>query len=363
MRAWVWDWIDGAWKVADRALLAPGRIVCVAADGGGYRSERGFDPSSADAVLPVPPIALPTEIEAQDHADDSEDAEDLSAAEWKTIACHGGEVAATATAIAKAVDLPAQLRHVLALAGLWHDLGKAHPVFQGAIRSKGLAVRPDRPDLAKAPSVAWLRPPGTYRSADDRDSRSGFRHELASALALFAVLERHRPNHPALLGPWMEAFELTGMTVSGPTSEAAPTPCEEAILACSADEFDLLVYLVACHHGKVRVALHAGPKDQDYDDRDGRGLPIRGVRDGDSLPSIALDADAPLPALALSLEPASLGLSRRTGRSWRERTLGLLERHGPGMLAWLEALLIAADRRASRLKTHDPVLVDTESAT
>jgi CRISPR-associated endonuclease/helicase Cas3 len=118
------------------------------------------------------------------------------------------------------------------------------------------------------------------------------------------------------------------------------------------------VYFVACHHGKVRLALHAGPKDQDYrDPGDGRGLPIRGVREGDVLPSVLLDPSAPpLPPLTLTLEPASLGLSAQTGRSWRERTLDLVDRFGPGALAWLEALLIAADRRASRLKTSDTVL-------
>ncbi|OFW40478.1 MAG: hypothetical protein A3F70_08080 [Acidobacteria bacterium RIFCSPLOWO2_12_FULL_67_14] len=134
------------------------------------------------------------------------------------------------------------------------------------------------------------------------------------------------------------------------------------MLACSADDFDLLAYLVASHHGKVRVALHASPKDQDYrDPGDGRGLPIRGVRDRDVLPAIALDgAGSPLPPLTLTLQPASLGLSAETGRSWRERTLGLVDRFSPGALAWLEALLIAADRRASRLETVDPALAGQE---
>ena len=63
-----------------------------------------------------------------------------------------------------------------------------------------------------------------------------------------------------------------------------------------------------------------------------------------------------LPSLRLSLEPAILGLSPLTGRSWRERTSGLVNRFGPSALAWLEALLIAADRRASQLMTADPLL-------
>lgn len=67
-----------------------------------------------------------------------------------------------------------------------------------------------------------------------------------------------------------------------------------------------------------------------------------------------------LPSLVLTLEPAALGLSGRTGRSWGDRSSGLLRRFGPGALAWMEALFIAADRRASRSMMADPTLVPVE---
>jgi CRISPR-associated endonuclease/helicase Cas3 len=392
MRAWVWDWLDGVWIIAERALLTPGRVVCVAAEAGGYRVDRGFDASWPDdvAVLHAVPLpvrtkgcscaVLPTDNDAQLDADESQDGEGLSASAWKTIACHAGEVAKIADEIATATNLPAELGRLLVLAGRWHDLGKAHPAFQGAIRLPAakshtcprcgkahpnrLPDRPDRQDLAKAPKAAWPGSRETYRTHDDGDVRPGLRHELASALALFAVLRRHQPRHAALLGPWIEALGLIGGAVPDDASaDLTPTACEQAVLACSADDFDLLAYLVASHHGKVRVALHGAPKDQDYrDNGDGRGSPIRGVRDGDELPAVLLDASSTsLPPLTLSLEPATLGLSPLTGRSWRERTLGLVDRFGPGALAWLEALLIAADRRASQLGTVDPSLVSASS--
>jgi len=391
VRAWVWDWLDGAWVAAERSTLTPGRVVCVAADCGGYRIERGFDPTSVDDVAALAGmtspadakvcscVLLPTDSEAQIQADESQDGEDVAEGAWKTIACHVGEAANTAEFIASKLELSPELRGLLVLAARWHDLGKAHPAFQGAIRlpptalhtcprcgkahPKRLSDRPDRQDLAKAPKAAWPRRPKTYRTVDDKDVRPGLRHELASALGLFAVVKRYQPQHPALLGPWAEAFHLTGHALPDAATGLTPTPYELSVLACSADEFDLLAYLVASHHGKVRVALHAAPKDQDYRDRgDGRGLPIRGVREGDVLPSIAIDASSPpLPSLTLTLQPASLGLSAETGRSWRERTLDLVDHFGPGALAWLEALLIAADRRASRLETADPVLARQES--
>ena len=352
MRAWVWDWLEGAWVVAERAMLVPGRVVCVASDAGGYLEDRGFAPEETRRVQEVPlPTAEPSSADAV-LADASAGGDAFSTGDWKTIGGHSDEVVAEAAALSGALELPDNIRNVLSLAARWHDLGKAHPAFQGAIRPKG--IRPNAQDLAKAPKDAWLRPPGTYRTADGSDVRPGLRHELASALALFAVLRKFAPEHPALLGPWADVLKLTGQYVEPERAQSGPSPFEEQVVALSADAFDLLVYLVAAHHGKVRVSLHAAPRDQDYEDHDGRGLPIRGVREGDILPGVALSALKPaLSPLTLSLQPAMLGLSPITGRSWRERSADLVKRFGPSGLAFLEALIVAADRRASRLQTED----------
>jgi len=355
-RAWVWDWIGGEWRVADRAALIPGAVVCVAADSGGYGADRGFDPESK---APVPVLSAPPRA-AQDTADDLEDTETLSAAAYKTIATHNAEVGELATQIAEGL-VPSRLAELIELAGRWHDLGKAHPAFQAVIETRGPYGA--RVDLAKAPDGAWQNP-CVYRSADG-ETRRGFRHELASCLALFAVLQRYDPTHSALLGPWVKTLTVVGDDeIPAPIADGSkPTNLERQVLECTAEEFDLLAYLVLSHHGKVRVALHAGPKDQEYLARDERGLPIRGVRDGDALPAITLDGASSLPELSLTLAPAALGLSPRTGRSWRDRTAALLRAHGPGSLAYLEALLIAADRRASKLTTIDPLLTAVSETT
>jgi hypothetical protein len=93
MRAWVWDWIDGEWIEATRASLLLGRIVCVAASCGGYRTDRGFDPDSRAAVSAIPLPTIPKDVQALDEADDQQDGENLSYNERKTIACHSVEVA------------------------------------------------------------------------------------------------------------------------------------------------------------------------------------------------------------------------------------------------------------------------------
>jgi CRISPR-associated endonuclease/helicase Cas3 len=352
IRAWVWDWLEGEWLVAERAMLVPGRIVCVAADSGGYLEDRGFTPDSTREVTEVPRGAIDAFTGAANEADGREGSDAFSRSEWKTIGLHSDEVVAEVAAITGALRLPENVRTILSLAARWHDVGKAHPAFQGAIRPKcGRAVTQD---VAKAPQAAWLRPLGSYRTADDSDSRPRLRHELASALALFAVLRQFAPEHAALLGPWTEVLKLTGQYAEPKLAQSGPGPFEKEILALSADAFDLLVYLVAAHHGKVRASLLAAPTDQDYEGRDGRGLPIRGVRDGDILPGVALSAlTTPLSPLTLSLQPAMLGLSPISGRSWRERSADLVKRFGPAGLAFLEALMVAADRRASMLQTED----------
>ncbi len=127
-----------------------------------------------------------------------------------------------------------------------------------------------------------------------------------------------------------------------------PTPIEREIVDLNGDEFDLLAHLVCAHHGKVRMAWHSSPADQQSDDA---RLRVRGVLEGDILPSVRL-ADAEggllqLPATVLDLSPSAAGLSPRTGKSWTERVLALLDRFGPFTLAWLETVLRAADQRAS----------------
>lgn len=351
IRAWVWDWLDGEWVPAEARRLFPGQTVLVAADVGGYDPLRGWDPTIKGDVTPVPPAT--SDDAAADTADSTEDDESLSVTRgWQTIAFHCEQVGRQAAVLAS--TLVPGLRDLFDLAGRWHDVGKAHPAFQGCLQSHVYGQQ-----IAKAPADRWLRGAQLYRMPDG-PQRRGFRHELASTLALFALLRRCRPDHPALLGPWRDLLaRLPGADALPPSTvrnlEDALNPIEREVLALDVDQFDLLIYLVCSHHGKVRMAWHAGPADQSAHDT---ALRIRGVRAGDVLPELTL-ADAhggrhALPESELVLAPAAVGLNPYTGRGWTERVLGLLQRHGPFTLAWLEALMRAADQRATR----DHTLVD-----
>lgn len=364
-RAWIWDWIDGNWVTAKRSDMLPGRIVCVASDRGGYNLSRGFDPDSTVSVPEVNAIKHDEAVHNANAADGQQDNEQMSFTGWKTIALHSFEVEQKILDIAGRLELSEHLQRMLKIAAKWHDIGKAHPAFQSMLRS--IESPPALTDVMLAKSSGKSIGRARYfADLERRDERIGFRHELASALALFAVLQTYQPDHPALLGPWKEWLDSqqnNGGTIEvrraeSPTSTIVSCPAiVQSLLDCSADDFDLILYLVASHHGKVRAALYASPSDQEYNDRlnDGRGLPIRGVREGDRLPPVALDIGGErIAELTLTLEPAAMGLSSNTGRSWRERTEEVVQRYGPTQLAYMESVLRAADVRASKLHTPDP---------
>lgn len=352
-RAWVWDWLEGRWRPLERRDIYPGQTLLVAADVGGYDPLRGWDGKANPELL----AALPqTQTSAADKADNTESDESLSeAAQWQTIAFHGEQVGRQARALAQA--MAPELADLFDLAGRWHDAGKAHPAFQGSIKPHA-----NGNEIAKAPKDMWHHGLKLY-PMPGAGPRAGFRHELASTLALFALMRRCRPDHSALLGPWRDLLSRIGQSQALPEAGAALpdeaiSPLEREVLALDAPQFDLLLYLVCSHHGKVRMSWQASPADQaSHDDV----LRIRGVRSGDLLPEFSLagpdGSRHTLPAAELVLAPASVGLNPHTGRGWTERVLTLLDQHGPFALAWLEAVMRAADQRASRDATlADPAL-------
>ena len=355
IRAWIWDWLDGAWRTAERRDLYSGQTVLVAAQCGGYDPETGWSPESKAAVTLAPSIS----ITRDEMADASQDDESLSAYPWKTIATHGREAGALARSIAAILD--DRLTDLYDIAGRWHDAGKIFPAFNRSIKAD-FPARPQRDDLAKAPSPAWYTGPALYPMPDG-SHRPGFRHELVSVLALFSVLQRHRPDHPALFGPWRDLFRKMELELpEAAAPDQPPSPLEEEILALTADQFDLLAYLVCSHHGKLRLAWHAAPADQRTNSPRPR---LRGVENGEEVPAVRLcdAAGIPfqLPAFYTDLGIAAVGLSPNFGAGWTERVLGLLKQHGPFTLAWMEALLRAADQRASRdASTADPLLAAEE---
>jgi CRISPR-associated endonuclease/helicase Cas3 len=90
-----------------------------------------------------------------------------------------------------------------------------------------------------------------------------------------------------------------------------------------------VAYLVAAHHGKVRLSIRSLPEEI-VPPGDRRFA--RGVWDDDKLPSIDLGGDVTAPSVNLSLEPMELGLCEQppfAGQpSWADRMLRLRDRLG-----------------------------------
>jgi CRISPR-associated endonuclease/helicase Cas3 len=354
-RAWVWSYLDNDWeRVAERHVF-PGQTVLVDAASGGYDANVGFTGKPGFVPVEVGHARVVVATEAADSAEEQEDlSEGLgdSSRQYKTITTHVAEVAAAGTKIADALGLvnPA-IRKAIELAGVTHDIGKAHPAFAGAIRDRNQI--PIGTPLAKAPKGRWHGSRDMYNHSQF-GGRPGFRHELASTLALLDLVWRARPTHPAIQGGREPLLEATvGRELPDDTDRLSDA---EGILteltALDETTFNLALYLVMCHHGKVRATLPMSARDQENDGLDGT-LPVRGVRDGDEIPALVLANPAGqefhVPQMKLRLDPARLGLSKRYGPSWVERVLDLRKCYGDFQLAWLEALIRAADVRASQI--------------
>lgn len=292
--AYIWDGLDRRWGKLDPTQIRPGLTILMDSGVGGYDPELGFN---ADSKTRVPPVPLPP-AEREPPEEFGGDPR-TAIGRFVGLSAHLAHVEVEAEALCTALSVATE-RHAVTCAARWHDVGKAHGVFQKAILD---GAPPDRP----APNILLAKSPDKMK----RYERRHFRHELASALAWLA----HGP-------------------VNGPDGDADA-------------HSDLVAYLIAAHHGKVRLGIRALPGEREPDDpRDGRPF-ARGVWDGDCLPAVDVAGKEHLPAVRLSLAVMALG-DGPAGPSWMARTQRLLAHHGPFRLAWLEALVRIADWRASR---------------
>jgi CRISPR-associated endonuclease/helicase Cas3 len=339
------------WEIVnprDADEVYPGQVYLLEKSCGGYSPVLGWTGDTSDTDFELPDPVKPSKETLQD---DEEEAEDLSQIDqWLNVLQHTGHVCRKLDEIMRDSDVSKADRRILRLAGRWHDRGKAHSVFNSKLKSEALAEEVVQQRLAgqpaaKAPGNAWKK----------NGSRRGFRHELASALAILETLHRANPTHDAFAWPDGLSKSDFGAVREPPLTAGTGGPLLQELAALPPDELDLLVYLVAAHHGKVRMSIRSSPHDELTNVPDPcpeEKKQARGVREGDTLPGCQIpDADLQgsltAPEITLSLDPMELGLSPRYGASWRERMQLLLERLGPFRLAYLEGLLRAADCRAS----------------
>ncbi len=370
----VWELISAD----ERELIYPGQVFLLKTSCGGYDTTRGWtgDPHDENfAPLRVEPEStnFTGALEDNNSSDDGEALSELPG--WVKLSDHLRHVCEQMEMIGKEL-LPETGLNLSKLAARWHDRGKAHECFEANFKPDVLeqakTAQLDGESAAKAPDGrssrmkernddqdAWRR--DKPKPGDQTDKRRpGFRHELASALAILETLRQARPDHAAFA--WPEGLDKKDFGGEGEfeASTKGNNLLTEELAALSRDEFNRLLYLVGGHHGKVRMSLRSSPDDGRTDVPDpcpADKRQARGVRDGDRLPASRMpDSRGEVieaPGVYLNLDPMELGLSLRYGPSWLERMQGLLERLGPFRLAYLETLLRVADWRASKKEEDD----------
>ena len=271
------------WVTLHEEMLRPGLQVWLHPSAGWYDSEVGFD-RSRSYVAPI----VPTN-QVQGPAENCGGLYDDSSSEIGvsvSLTQHSRDTYNEAKTLSSSLGLDRSVADVVELAALWHDVGKAHGVFQETMRA----------NIRDHGTTIWAKAPrgrGVH-------TRKNFRHELSSALAFLAGNE-------------------------------------------CASERDLIAFLVAAHHGKLRVSPPSTPGNPP-------GLPgaVLGNQSGDTLPPVDLGDGIHSPECTIDLEIFQLG-SENGDLTWVDRVVALRDRKDLGVfrLAYLELVVRVADWRAS----------------
>jgi CRISPR-associated endonuclease/helicase Cas3 len=287
-RAWRWNPLSEEWE--ESKIARPGVVYLVDVKSGGYSDATGWTGDPKNKPTPQPP----KDGELPKYAGNRL----TFARKWQSLAEHTAKVVSEITALSAALSLSDADAAPLHAAALWHDIGKAHGEFQAMLVSN---------DVSRQDTL-WAK----SENKNGKCNRCGFRHELASALAWLLAESPHAPGKPGSV------------------------------------ERDLVAYLIATHHGKVRLSIRSLPEETG-NPKMPDALYARGVWQEDTLPAVSL-GEFTTPEITLDLSFMRMGEGQH-GPSWLARTVALRDRLGPFRLAFLETLLRAADARASRETT------------
>jgi CRISPR-associated endonuclease/helicase Cas3 len=307
---WRFDQVAGRWTritAPGQTRARPGEALLVNAAHGGYSLETGFDLSARGPVADCPELLTTAELAAIIAGVEDAYAADSASVEqrqWMSVDQHSRETRDQAQALLDVLssslspDLPAGVVESTVIAAYLHDAGKAHRIWQDALCALAAPEERDRIEAGRP----WAKS-GGKGGALEFEGGVGFRHELASLLLIDG------PLHELLAG--------------------APDP-------------DLAKYLVLAHHGKLRVQVRDPGDLTVLPEGEASQTTILGLRHGavSDIPPMLGQAGT---TLTVDLDQFELG----GNRSWTRTVLGLRDRYGPFVLAYLEALVRVADWRAS----------------
>lgn len=358
--AWTWNEEAEQWERIDRSELRPGMVVMLHREIGGYSSSVGWTGDSKHQLASAPRAGRGRMLR-----DDAR----TEVGSWVKLDVHLADAKRHAEEICRALQLEELYRTAVIEAAALHDIGKTHPQWQ--------SVLPSGSDLGGGP---WAKCPGVLAidaaeiSDTIRDPVCALRRhclELASE-------SRRRGRDNVVRLRWAvrtklgieELEELRGIPGVRWAGHVAFRPGlrHEAASALAmwrryrnGPTFypALAVYLAAAHHGKVRTVLRSitepgedvfgVPRDPDVINVDGSAWPMDF--------SVAKDgAEGQWGNDGFVLSGAGwTGLVSDLLGPWRTEDSSHSavvpdsepKRLGPFVLAYLEALVRAADWRAS----------------
>ncbi len=295
----LWEWNDeiNRWEARWAQDLVPGMTLLCASSNGGYSVELGWTGDERDRPI----AAEPPEIhESHESNSNKTDPSSLTERGWTRLDRHLADVEAAARLICEALSLEPSFAEALLLSARWHDIGKSLPDWQDAVKR---AIQKSKIDYRTGIWAKFPAKRGMFRPK--------LRHEEASALYAADLVRKGLPG-------WTE----------------------------------LAAYLIACHHGKVRTTLGT------YGVRSLREVKARTLfLPGFIEEPVEVNCD-PLTFSGPGVYDPASGQMMIAGQSWTALVSSLVgsedgenghsPTHGPFRLAFLEALLVAADGRASR---------------
>lgn len=307
-KAWRFDHLLSQWVACRDNDLRPGMVVLVESAAGRYTPESGWDPDSKVAVEPV------VDVPASDDRSTEDDPASTDGT-WLSLQQHLADTERETRhhfSVIATRGLTDDHRNAAVHAARFHDIGKAHEHFQTALRK---TARTDD-ERSSMPADGVILAKGGSGRLRHRPGRPNFRHELVSALALLG---------------------------------------EGSVALRGVREADLVVYLVAAHHGRIRLGIRAMPGEQLVDGP----TVVLGVHNGEPLAAVHVHDGCEIPASVMDLSVMAMG--EREGRpSWSARVLDLRDRPdmGPFRLGYLEAVVRLADWAASASPFSDREIRD-----
>jgi CRISPR-associated endonuclease/helicase Cas3 len=375
-RALVWDERSETWQSIWASEICPGMVVMLPRTAGGYSKSLGWTGTPSDQLEAVDPPGPFSDTFDDDPASEQ--------AEWVTLGTHLVDTKAAANRITTALYLDGPIQSAVITAAEWHDIGKAHPVWQNALPRAGERLKQI---WAKAPFVFVLEGKNsaafresTQRLIESAGIKANFLGEESGKGALPRQLWtvtakiRNTQSRPLLseiedqakgqLKSWMRRFQpRSGRTYIRHEAASALAAWSHYFTGSPAWP-GLTLFLIACHHGKVRTALYARGED---------GEDICGVpREPSTLPWLnGMAMDFSCAAVGINGEFSEDGLTFTPGSpGWSSLVTDLLggweprpqetpppnalraatepRLLGPFSLAYLESLICAADIQASQ---------------